>query len=102
MVESRNDTIGPSPMIKGDRTKSYKALYSAEDETEDTRRKRREVLTLVDRKLDEEQNRQLDELPSEELIEDVVQSLPKGKSPGHDGVIVEVLKAGWGYMNGDC
>ncbi|KAL3675757.1 hypothetical protein R1sor_025705 [Riccia sorocarpa] len=81
---------------------SYKELYSALDETKDARRIRREALTLVDRKLDEEQNRQLDELPSEELIEEVMQSLPKDKSPGYDGVIVEELKAGWGYMRGDC
>ncbi|KAL3680641.1 hypothetical protein R1sor_023597 [Riccia sorocarpa] len=44
----------------------------------------------------------LDEIPSEELINEVVGSLPKDKSAGFDGVITEFLRAEWEFMHHDC
>ncbi|KAL3675581.1 hypothetical protein R1sor_025529 [Riccia sorocarpa] len=70
--------------------------------TAEVYRKRAEVLVLVDRKLTVEQNRKLSERPSEQLIEEVVRSLPKEKSPGYDGVVAEILVAGWEFMKHDC
>ncbi|KAL3697876.1 hypothetical protein R1sor_011952 [Riccia sorocarpa] len=52
--------------------------------------------------LTEAQNESLDEIPSEVLIEEVVQSLSKDKSQGVDGVIAEMLRAGWDFMKIDC
>ncbi|KAL3692478.1 hypothetical protein R1sor_006129 [Riccia sorocarpa] len=81
---------------------NYKNLYSADPETEEVERTRREALQLIDKRLKPEQNEQLDAMPTEELIEEVVLSLSKDKAPGIDGVTVEVLIAGWSFVRTDC
>ncbi|KAL3689287.1 hypothetical protein R1sor_015596 [Riccia sorocarpa] len=81
---------------------SYSTLYAEEEDTAEIRQKRETTLELIDRRLTAEQKSSLDEEPSEELIEEVVRSLPKDKSPGCDGVIAEVLLAGWEFMCQDC
>ncbi|KAL3682664.1 hypothetical protein R1sor_000686 [Riccia sorocarpa] len=81
---------------------TYGGLYSAEMEGTEVREQRREILQLVDKTLTREQNRTLAELPSNDFIQEIVRSLPHEKSPGFDGVTVEVLLAGWEFMSNDC
>ncbi|KAL3701794.1 hypothetical protein R1sor_019816 [Riccia sorocarpa] len=81
---------------------AYRALYTAEQELEEVIHMRADALQLIDKTLSQDQNRQLGEIPSEELIEDIVKSLPKDKSPGIDGVTAELLVAGWSFMRTDC
>ncbi|KAL3691307.1 hypothetical protein R1sor_004958 [Riccia sorocarpa] len=81
---------------------TYKALYTANPEEAGIQRLREESLALIDRKFSVEQNGKLKELPSDELIEDVVRSLPGDKTSGIDGVTAEVLVAGWSFMKQDC
>ncbi|KAL3675010.1 hypothetical protein R1sor_024958 [Riccia sorocarpa] len=77
-------------------------LYRVEPENRETKVLRRQVLQLVDKKLTDQQNRKLEEQPLAELIEDIVRSLPKEKSPGLDRVTAELLVASWGSMREDC
>ncbi|KAL3675882.1 hypothetical protein R1sor_025830 [Riccia sorocarpa] len=81
---------------------TYSTLYDREPEPEEAVLNRQEVLGLMDKKLTEEQNARLRELPDAELIEEVVRSLPKEKSPGIDGVVVEILILSWHFMKDDC
>ncbi|KAL3678443.1 hypothetical protein R1sor_021399 [Riccia sorocarpa] len=81
---------------------SYRNLYAAEEDMVEAQRKQEHALELIDKRFTEEHNRKLDKMPSEELIEEVVRSMPKDKLLGFDGVIVEVLRAGWEYMKQDC
>ncbi|KAL3696204.1 hypothetical protein R1sor_010280 [Riccia sorocarpa] len=73
---------------------TYGELYTAEVESPAATERRREVLQLVDKKSTDAHNMNLDGTPSEELIEEIVQSLPQEKSPGFDGVTVE-CSLGW-------
>ncbi|KAL3681464.1 hypothetical protein R1sor_024420 [Riccia sorocarpa] len=81
---------------------TYGNLYTAEEEGSEALEKRREILQLVDKRLTAAQNRKLEDTPTEELIEEIVKTLPHEKSPGFDGVTSEVLVEGWDFMRGDC
>ncbi|KAL3687077.1 hypothetical protein R1sor_013386 [Riccia sorocarpa] len=72
---------------------TYKELYTAEPEREEFNRKREEAMTLIDKKLTLAQNVALGEMPTDELIEEVVQSLPSDRAPGLDGVTAKILVA---------
>ncbi|KAL3680581.1 hypothetical protein R1sor_023537 [Riccia sorocarpa] len=80
----------------------YQNLYRAEEETADVLERRREVIGRIDRRLTEGNNRTLEEIPSEEFITSIVMEMPKEKSPGLDGVMVEILQIGWEFMREDC
>ncbi|KAL3699858.1 hypothetical protein R1sor_017880 [Riccia sorocarpa] len=41
-------------------------------------------------------------MPNEEFITKIVMDMPKEKSPGIDGVMVEILRIGWEFMKEDC
>ncbi|KAL3688477.1 hypothetical protein R1sor_014786 [Riccia sorocarpa] len=81
---------------------TYGELYSAEDEGPGTVERRRAVLQMIDKRFSEEQNRHLEENPTDEFIEEIVRSLPRDKAPGFDSVTIEVLVAGWDFMRLDC
>ncbi|KAL3686887.1 hypothetical protein R1sor_013196 [Riccia sorocarpa] len=80
----------------------YATLYAGVPEIEGAELKRHEVLQMVDRRLSIEQNEKIKEVPSEELIEETVRSLPAEKASGIDGVVVEILTRGWQFMKTDC
>ncbi|KAL3701396.1 hypothetical protein R1sor_019418 [Riccia sorocarpa] len=81
---------------------NYSRLYNYEQEESSVIGKREEALSLIDGRLTEEQNEILRVIPDEEVIERTVRSLPKDKSPGLDGVVVEILILGWHFMKDDC
>ncbi|KAL3694987.1 hypothetical protein R1sor_008638 [Riccia sorocarpa] len=80
----------------------YRDLYTAEEETEEMLNQRRRVVGRIDRGLSWDDNSVLEEVPSEELITTIVMEMPKEKSPGIDGVMVEILQIGWEFMREDC
>ncbi|KAL3679689.1 hypothetical protein R1sor_022645 [Riccia sorocarpa] len=80
----------------------YEELYAAEVESEEMVENRRTVVRRINRRLTAAQNQLLEELPSEELITKIVMEMPKEKSPGIDGVMVEILRLGWEFMREDC
>ncbi|KAL3681560.1 hypothetical protein R1sor_024516 [Riccia sorocarpa] len=80
----------------------YQNLYRAEEETEETLEQRRNVVQRIDRRLTHDDNRILEEVPSEEFITTIVMEMPKEKSPGLDGVIIKILRIGWEFMKEDC
>ncbi|KAL3686155.1 hypothetical protein R1sor_004177 [Riccia sorocarpa] len=82
--------------------KFYEDLYAAEVETDSMRENRRVVVGRIDRRFTSEQNLTLEEMPSEELITTIVMEMPKEKSPGLDGVMVEILRIGWEFMREEC
>ncbi|KAL3689374.1 hypothetical protein R1sor_015683 [Riccia sorocarpa] len=81
---------------------TYAALYTGQEEGPEIGGKRRAILQLIDKKFSSEQNEKIREIPSTELIEDIVKALPAEKSPGIDGVISEILILGWHFMKDDC
>ncbi|KAL3684230.1 hypothetical protein R1sor_002252 [Riccia sorocarpa] len=80
----------------------YQNLYRAKEETAAVLERRREVIGRIDRRLTEGNNRTLEEVPSEEFITSIVMEMPKEKSPGLDGIMVEILQIGWEFMREDC
>ncbi|KAL3694277.1 hypothetical protein R1sor_007928 [Riccia sorocarpa] len=80
----------------------YQKLYTAEEETEEMLEKRRRVFGRIDRRISAADNRTLEEMPNEEFITKIVMDMPKEKSPGIDGVMVEILRIGWEFMKEDC
>ncbi|KAL3683215.1 hypothetical protein R1sor_001237 [Riccia sorocarpa] len=80
----------------------YEKLYEAEAETDEILENRRRVVGRIDKRLTEEQNQRLEELPSEEFITQIVKDMPKEKSRGIDGVMVEIFRLGWEFMKDDC
>ncbi|KAL3679018.1 hypothetical protein R1sor_021974 [Riccia sorocarpa] len=80
----------------------YQNLYRAEEETEDTLEQRRNIVQRIDRRLTHDDNRILEEVPSEEFSSTIVMEMPKEKSPGLDGVMIEILRIGWEFMKEDC
>ncbi|KAL3690407.1 hypothetical protein R1sor_016716 [Riccia sorocarpa] len=80
----------------------YENLYAAEVETDCMLENRRKVVGRIDKRLTMEQNHTLEEIPSEELITSIVMEMPKEKSPGIDGVMIEILRLGWEFMREDC
>ncbi|KAL3692731.1 hypothetical protein R1sor_006382 [Riccia sorocarpa] len=74
----------------------------AEQEAASTATTRQEVLQLINKRLTREQNRKMRCMPDEELNEKTVKGLPKEKSPGIDGVVIEILIMGWQFMQDDC
>ncbi|KAL3687195.1 hypothetical protein R1sor_013504 [Riccia sorocarpa] len=80
----------------------YTDLYKADEETEEVLDRRRVVIDKIDRRLSGADNTMLEEVPSEELITTIVMEMPKEKSPGIDGVMVEILQIGWEFMREDC
>ncbi|KAL3677171.1 hypothetical protein R1sor_027119 [Riccia sorocarpa] len=81
---------------------TYGDLYSVEAERPETTERRQETLQPIDKRLTQDQNRTLEALPSDDLIEEIVRSFPQEKSPGFDGVTAEVLCEGWDFMRMDC
>ncbi|KAL3687845.1 hypothetical protein R1sor_014154 [Riccia sorocarpa] len=57
--------------------------------------RKEEVVTRIDKQMTEEDNRNLEEVPSDEFITRIVMEMPKEKSPGIDGVMVEIQTIGW-------
>ncbi|KAL3680548.1 hypothetical protein R1sor_023504 [Riccia sorocarpa] len=81
---------------------AFSELYQAEEEDTLILAERREMLQLIDKRLTHQQNRAFRELPSTELIEEVIRSLPTEKAPGLDGVTAEVLVECWEFLHADC
>ncbi|KAL3691828.1 hypothetical protein R1sor_005479 [Riccia sorocarpa] len=81
---------------------TYEDLYTEVEDTWEQRDLREEKMQLIDKKLTAEQNRVIAAALTDELIEEVVRSLPSDKAPGIDGVTAEVLVAGWSFMRSDC
>ncbi|KAL3688200.1 hypothetical protein R1sor_014509 [Riccia sorocarpa] len=80
----------------------YSTLYIAQCVTRTKKRHRRKTLRLLSRGISLDDNHVLEAIPSETEIEDLVQSLPKGKSPGVDGVTVEMLILCWPFVGTTC
>ncbi|CAM6086928.1 unnamed protein product [Calypogeia fissa] len=76
----------------------YRLLYKKDYTVDNNTVARREVLDLVSRFLTDEENARLIRVPDKDEIQTIVDNLPKDKSPGLDGVTVELLRACWGIV----
>ncbi|KAL3684732.1 hypothetical protein R1sor_002754 [Riccia sorocarpa] len=76
----------------------YHELYTSDQETEEVVATREVVVSRIDKQLTPDDNRILEEVPSEELITRIVMEMPKEKSLGIDAVMVEILRIGWEFM----
>lgn len=59
-------------------------------------------MNLITRKLIVVELVLLDRIPDVVKIEETVKQLPNNKSSGMDGLIVEVLRKCWGWLQDDC
>ncbi|KAL2650881.1 hypothetical protein R1flu_019009 [Riccia fluitans] len=71
--------------------KYYTALYTQPRVSLAKMSEQEKAFTLIDRLVLEEENRQLIEVPIAEELRDTINDLPLNKSPGEDGLPVEVL-----------
>ncbi|KAL3676295.1 hypothetical protein R1sor_026243 [Riccia sorocarpa] len=60
----------------------YQNLYKTEEETTEMVAKQEVVVSRIDRQMNEEDNKKLEEAPSRELITRIAMEMPKEKSPG--------------------
>ncbi|KAL2633604.1 hypothetical protein R1flu_005083 [Riccia fluitans] len=79
----------------------YSELYEQPISLADKREEER-TLTLVDQLVSEEDNLRLMEVPGVEELKDTIKNLPLGKSPGEDGLSVEVLREIWDEISPCC
>ncbi|KAL3689655.1 hypothetical protein R1sor_015964 [Riccia sorocarpa] len=64
--------------------------------------KREEVVSKIDKRTTEDDKKSLEEVPSDEFITRIVMEMPKKKSQGIDGVMIEILQIGWEFMREEC
>ncbi|KAL3701599.1 hypothetical protein R1sor_019621 [Riccia sorocarpa] len=80
----------------------YTELYQQPLTLEADKAERSEVLSLIDKRILPEENLALLETPSMEEVETAVKSMAAGKSPGEDGVTVEVVREMWSSIKAGC
>ncbi|KAL3679079.1 hypothetical protein R1sor_022035 [Riccia sorocarpa] len=73
----------------------YRKLYAVPQTTEEGKRASRELIQNLNVSMSLEQRTLIDDEPTEREIFDIVKMLPSGKSPGPDGLGVEVLLLLW-------
>lgn len=56
------------------------------------------LLQYITVRVIEVQLEEIKQLPSREEVREILQSLPKGKAPGLDGLTMEVLLANWSFI----
>ncbi|KAL3697158.1 hypothetical protein R1sor_011234 [Riccia sorocarpa] len=80
----------------------YAELFQAEDDSEDRREAREEVVSLIQKRLSLEDSSQISRMPEKAEIEGVVFSMKQDKAPGVDGLTVQILKICWEWIGDDC
>ncbi|KAL3695431.1 hypothetical protein R1sor_009507 [Riccia sorocarpa] len=70
----------------------YSNLYRKEDLSDNDRRAMESVLSGIQKKASREQNQELIRIPTDTEIQELIESLPKGKAPGLDGMTPEALR----------
>ncbi|KAL3700190.1 hypothetical protein R1sor_018212 [Riccia sorocarpa] len=73
----------------------YTELYTREELPNDHLQQETAILSTLEKRLTEEENLQIATEPNQEEIKRIVDLLPKGKSPGIDGVTAEVIQESW-------
>ncbi|KAL2609558.1 hypothetical protein R1flu_028131 [Riccia fluitans] len=80
----------------------YADLYAQTAESVAEIREQDRALNFVHQRVTEEENRCLTEAPGAEELRKTVKSLPLEKSPGEDGLPVEVLRELWDEVSMGC
>ncbi|KAL3691150.1 hypothetical protein R1sor_004801 [Riccia sorocarpa] len=87
-------------VIKKEVHKNYEQLYDANFAGQNELEQRQNLLRGLSTRLTVDQNRLLEEVPTEAEIFGSLLLLPTGKSPGPDGMTVEILKSLWTTIGG--
>ncbi|KAL2641305.1 hypothetical protein R1flu_008892 [Riccia fluitans] len=95
LQDGENREIRDKENILEQVNKYYKELHAQPAVSEAEKCEQREVLTLVDQLVSEEDNRRLMAIPEAEEINETIKALPSSKAPGEDGLPAEVLKELW-------
>ncbi|KAL3681901.1 hypothetical protein R1sor_024857 [Riccia sorocarpa] len=80
----------------------YGELYKQPPPNEGAEEERDEVLETIDRTVSQEDNGFLTKEPDKKEIQETIDSMASGKSPGEDGVTIEVLKEVWEFVEEAC
>ncbi|KAL3695509.1 hypothetical protein R1sor_009585 [Riccia sorocarpa] len=80
----------------------FQELYTSEVESEEQRDAREEMLDLIQNKLTREESQKVAEKPDKEEIKAFVFAMKTNKSPGLDGLTVEVVQMCWEFVEADC
>ncbi|KAL3677832.1 hypothetical protein R1sor_020788 [Riccia sorocarpa] len=80
----------------------YKSLYTNELETKEITVARAESLALIDRKVTQEENLEMEVEPDIKEVELTIEGMQREKAPGLDGVTVEVVINLWEEIKEDC
>ncbi|KAL3687547.1 hypothetical protein R1sor_013856 [Riccia sorocarpa] len=80
----------------------YGNLYNQPTITRAERAERAQVLALVNRYVENRENARLMETPGQEEVEKIIRGMAKHKSPGEDGIPIEILEESWGWLGDKC
>ncbi|KAL3693271.1 hypothetical protein R1sor_006922 [Riccia sorocarpa] len=102
LVTEEGETITSDQGIATEVHSYFKAIYQQPAITEEERQERSTVLSMIDRRVTEEENREIAAQPSMGELTDTIESMAKEKAPGEDGITVEVLIASWEWTGQGC
>lgn len=90
--------------MKAQKRKSrfYTELYSVDPDTYNFNKDREQALRLIHSRIRDEDNTLMERTPTIEEVLKVINEMPKEKSPGIDGVTIEVLVKCWSFMGTAC
>ncbi|KAL3676110.1 hypothetical protein R1sor_026058 [Riccia sorocarpa] len=77
-------------------------LYTAETTSPEREEERANALNCIHAKVTVAQDRAISIKPTPAEVDTIAHLMKKEKSPGLDGVTIEVLLASWNFVRGDC
>ncbi|KAL3698682.1 hypothetical protein R1sor_012758 [Riccia sorocarpa] len=80
----------------------YQDLFTAEETNEAKKVTQQQVLDLIQTQLSTEESASVAAVPDRTEIEATVFGMKSNKSPGYDGLTIEVLRLCWPFVGEDC
>lgn len=80
----------------------YYILFNTQGRSIKATQARRELLRYMTTTISQAQWKEIERLPTDEELRAILKRMPMEKSPGLDGMQVEVLSVCWSFIDTDC
>ncbi|KAL3681393.1 hypothetical protein R1sor_024349 [Riccia sorocarpa] len=102
LTNSSGELVTDEREILGIVQSFYTTLYQQPLTLDSDRAEREEVLRLINKRVSASENESLQSCPTMEDMEAALKDMAAGKSPGEDGVTLEVVKVMWDVIKAGC